>query len=107
MIDIGGQREEPLEGVGDVGFNLLRRHAVVERGHHDDGHVDAGEQIHRHAGNVDRANQRHNQAQHEDEEWKSESKLRHYFAPPLLASSRFHSRSRLPTRASHRRTALE
>ena len=49
VIHVGGQREEALEGVGDVGFNLLRRHAVVERGHHHHRHVDVGKQIHGHA----------------------------------------------------------
>ena len=30
-------------------FDLLRRHAVVERGHDHHRHVDLGKQIHRHA----------------------------------------------------------
>ena len=49
VVDVGGQGEEALEGIGDVGFDLLRRHAVVERGHHHHRHVDLGKQIDRHA----------------------------------------------------------
>ncbi len=49
VIDVGAQREEALEGVGDVGFDLLRRHAVVERGDNHHRHVDLREQVHRHA----------------------------------------------------------
>ena len=45
-----------------------RRHAVVERGHHDYRHVDLGKQIHRHADDGDHADQRHHQAKHDDEE---------------------------------------
>ena len=49
VVDAAAQREEPLEGIRDVGFNLLRRHAVVKRRHHDNGNLDLGKQIDRHA----------------------------------------------------------
>ena len=49
VVDIGGQGEEALEGVGDVGLDLLRRHAVVERGDDHNGHVDLREKIDGHA----------------------------------------------------------
>ena len=43
-----GKEKKALEGVGDVGFDLLRGHAAVERGHDDHGHIDVREQVHRH-----------------------------------------------------------
>ena len=77
VIHIGGQRKEALEGVGDVGFDLLRRHAVIERSHHHHRHIDVGKQVHRHAHHGHRSNQRHHQAQHEDEKGKTQGKLWH------------------------------
>ena len=77
MVDIGAQSEEALEGVRNVGFDLLWRHAVVERGHHHYRHVNLGKQIHRHLSNVDHSHKRNQQAKHDDEKRKPESKFRH------------------------------
>ena len=48
MIDSAAEREEPLERVGDVGFNLLGRHSIVKSGYQDHGNVDGREHIHGH-----------------------------------------------------------
>ena len=72
MVDVGAKGEEALKGVGDVGFDLLRRHAVVESGHHHDRHIDLGKQIHRHLNDVHRADERNHQAKHDDEKGISE-----------------------------------
>ncbi len=48
VVDAAGQREEALERVGDVRFDLLRRHAAVERGHQHHGNVDRRKHVHRH-----------------------------------------------------------
>jgi hypothetical protein len=68
MIDAAAQREEPLEWIGNVGFNLFRRHAVIERCHHHHRNLDLRKQIHRHARHGDRANNGDDHAQHDDEE---------------------------------------
>ena len=88
VVHVGGQREEALEGVGDVGFNLLRRHAVVESGHDHHGHIDRREKVHRHARHGHRSDEQHDQAEHEDEERKTQGKLRHYGSPPLAPAFR-------------------
>ena len=49
VIDAGPEREEPLEAAGDVGLDLLGRHAVVERGDDDLRDVDVGKQVDGHA----------------------------------------------------------
>ena len=67
VVHVGGQRKEALKGIGDVRFNLLRRHAAVKRGHHHHRHVDFGEKVHRHARSVDHSHQANHQAQHDDE----------------------------------------
>jgi hypothetical protein len=77
VVDIGAQSKKTFKGVGNVGFNLLRRHAVVERGYYHYWHVDLGKQIHRHLSDVDRSHKRNQQAKHDDEERKPERKLRH------------------------------
>src|SRR6185437_4090832 len=78
MVDVAAQREESLEGVGDVGFHLLRRHARVERGYHDNRHINLGKQVHRHLHDSGDAHHGHDQAQHEDEVGIFDCKLRHY-----------------------------
>ena len=63
MIDAAAQREKSLEGIGDVRFDLFRRHAVVERGHQHDGNIDRRKHVHRHlrqAGNPQDANEKAN-----------------------------------------------
>ena len=49
VVDAAGQGEEALQRIGDIGFDILRRHAGVERGDHDLGQIDRREQIDRHA----------------------------------------------------------
>jgi hypothetical protein len=43
VIDVSAERKESLEGVGDIGFDLLRRHARVKSGNYDDRHIDVWE----------------------------------------------------------------
>jgi len=77
VVDVRGQREETLERVGDVGFDLLGRHAVVKRSHHNHRHIDLGKQVDRHTHDIHYADKRYHQAQHQDEVGESEGKLRH------------------------------
>ena len=49
MIDAAAERKESLERIGDVGFDLLRRHAVVKRRDDHDRNVDLRKKIDRHA----------------------------------------------------------
>ena len=67
MLDAAAQREEALEAAGDVGLDLLRRHAGVEGGHHDHGNVHGREHIHRHPHQAADAHHRDDQADHHDE----------------------------------------
>ena len=50
MVDITCEGKEPFEGIGDVRFDLLRRHAGVKRYDYDDWNLDFGKQVHGHAG---------------------------------------------------------
>ena len=68
MIDVAAQREEALKRIGDVAFDLLRRHAAVERGHDDDRNLDFGKQVHRHAIHGSDADHNNGEAEHQDEE---------------------------------------
>ncbi len=87
VIDVGGQGEEALEGVGDVGFNLLRRHAAIESGHHHHRHVDLGEKIDGHPDRLDDAHQPTIRQSMMMKYGILECKLRHYCAPPPLSSA--------------------
>jgi hypothetical protein len=77
VIDIGAEGEKALEGVGDVAFDLLRRHAGVERGNDDDGNIDGREEIDRHGDDVDDADDQYHESDHDDEEGIAEGKLGH------------------------------
>ena len=83
VVDVAAQREEALEGVGDVAFDLLRRHAAVERGHHDDRNLDLRKQIDRHARHRGHADHDDDQAEHQNEERMLDGKTGHR---PLLRS---------------------
>ena len=50
VVDAAGERELALEVIGDVGFDLLRRHAGVEGRDGDDRQVDGREHVDRHIG---------------------------------------------------------
>ncbi len=77
VIDVGAEREEALEGIGDVAFDLLRRHAGVEGGDDDDGNIDGREEIDRHGDDVDDADDQHHERDHDDEEGIAEGKFWH------------------------------
>ena len=49
MIDAAGLGEKALQWIGDIHFDVLRRHAGVESRHHHFRQVDGRKQIHRHA----------------------------------------------------------
>jgi hypothetical protein len=68
VVDAAAERKEALVGVGDVGFDLLRRHTGVERGDNDDGDVDLGEKIDGHARYRRCAHDQNHEAEHQDEE---------------------------------------
>ena len=67
MLDAASQREEALESAGDVGFDLLGRHARVEGGNHDDRDVYRWKHVHRHAVQAVYPEYQDEQADHDDE----------------------------------------
>src|SRR5215469_4896024 len=74
VIDAAGQGEETLQGIGNGGFNVLRRHSRVERGHHHFRQIDCGEQIHRHARQAGDANHHQHETDHDNEIWITDGK---------------------------------
>src|SRR5882672_9254439 len=80
MFDAAAEREESLEAAGDVGFDLLGRHSVVERRHHDHWNFHGGEHVHRHARQRRRADYRNHQADDDDEVWITDGKSRHRYS---------------------------
>ena len=50
VIQAACLREPALQGIGDIGFNVHRRHAGVESRHHNHREIDRRKKIHRHAG---------------------------------------------------------
>ncbi len=77
VVDVAAQSEKSLEGIRDVGFNLLRRHAGVKGGHDNDRDIDLREQVHGHAHHGGDANHRDHQADHDDEIRICQGKLGH------------------------------
>ena len=71
VVDAARQREKAFQGIGDIGLDVLRRHAGVERRHHDLRQVDRGEKIHRHARQAGDSDHQEGQADHDDEVWIS------------------------------------
>jgi len=67
VIDAGGKREEPFEGIGDVGFDILRRHTRVKRRHHNFGQIDGREKIDGHVRQTGSPDDHEGQAEHDDE----------------------------------------
>jgi hypothetical protein len=81
MVDVASESKEALEGIGDVGLDLLRGHAAVERSHHDHGDLDLREQVDRHADHVGESDNHDPQTQHEDEKWILDCETRHTNTP--------------------------
>ena len=81
MLNPAGQREEALQVIGDVAFDLLRRHAGVERGHSDYRDVHGREQIHGHAQNRHATQDRDNHADHNNQVRRLDREAGHYLPP--------------------------
>ncbi len=82
VVDAAAQGKKSLERVGNVRFDLLRRHAVVKRGDQHDGNIDRRKHVHRHlheAGDAEHADKKTN---HDDEIWMSYRKSRHRYSIP-------------------------
>ncbi len=94
VVDARAQREEPLEASGDVGLDLLGRHAVVER--HDDHlrDVDVGEQVDRHPHHARQSDDGDDQADDDDEVRVAEGEARHQRTPSAAAATASARRSR-------------
>ena len=58
MIDAAGQREEALQVIGDVAFDLLRRHPGIERRDCDHRDVHRRKEIDRHPRHADDTDER-------------------------------------------------
>ena len=85
VIDAGAEREEPLEAAGDVGLDLLRRHAVVERRDDDLRDVDVGEQVDRHAHDAGQPDDRDDQRHDDDEVGVADGEAGHQLLPSGVA----------------------
>ena len=87
VVNAAAQCEKALEGVGNVGFDLFGRHAVVESSDEHDGNVDRRKHIHGHlrqAGNAEDANEKTN---HDDEVRMAYGKCRHLRAYSIPGAS--------------------
>ena len=67
MIDAASQREKALQRIGDVGLDILRRHAGIERRNHHFGKIDGGEQVHWHLREAGDTDHHQGQTDHDDE----------------------------------------
>jgi hypothetical protein len=67
VVDITAQSEKAFEGIGDIGFDLLRRHTRVKGGDHHDRDLHRRKQIHGHLHGGGDTHNRDNQTQHDDE----------------------------------------
>ena len=67
MFNAAGQRELPFEAAGDIGLDLFRRHAVVERRDHHHRDVDVRKHVDRHAHQRRAANHCDDQRDDDDE----------------------------------------
>src|SRR6185437_4741805 len=105
MLDAAAQREESLERIGNVGFDLLRRHSVVEGRDHDDRDIDLGKKVDRHARQRHSSNDRNHQAEHDDEEGIAKGKTGHYWLSPLALEIGVGA-TVSPSRYSERLTAI-
>ena len=57
VIDIVAQGKETFKRIGDVRFDLFRRHPGIKGGDHYNGKVDRGKKVYRHVDNADHAYQ--------------------------------------------------
>ena len=72
VVDAAGKGELALEMVGDVGFNLLRRHAGVEGGDGDHRQVDGREHVDGHIRDTDGAEDRDEESEHHDDDCETD-----------------------------------
>ena len=77
VIDSAGESEEPLQRVGDVGFDILWRHSREEGGDHHLWNVNRGEKIHRHALNAQYSEQEQRETDDHDKVGIAYRKSRH------------------------------
>ena len=77
VLDAAAEREEAFEAAGDVGLDLLRRHAGIERGHDHHRDVHRREHVDGHAGETRHAHDRDEQADDDDEIWIADGKAGH------------------------------
>jgi hypothetical protein len=69
VVDAAGQREKAFQWVGDIGFDVLRRHARVKRRYYDLRQIDGGKEVDGHACKTRGADHQQGQADHHDEVW--------------------------------------
>jgi hypothetical protein len=77
VIDAAAQREEPFEPAGNLGFDFLRRHAVIEGGDDDLRDVDRRKQVDRHADHAGNPDHRDEQAADDDQVRVADGESRH------------------------------
>ena len=77
VVDAAGEGEEALQVIGDVAFDLLRRHSRVERRHDDHRNVHRREHVHRHSRDAAHAQNQDDQAGNDDEIRRANGKAGH------------------------------
>ena len=77
VVHSAGQSEKALQRIGDIGFDILRRHAREERGDHYLWNVDGREQIHRHPRYAQPSEQKQRKTNDHDEVRIANRKSRH------------------------------
>ncbi len=77
MIDPAGEREEPLQVIGNIAFNLLGRHPRVKRRHNHYRDVHRREHIHRHLCDTHHSKNRDDRAHHQDQIRSVDCESRH------------------------------
>ncbi len=77
MIDAAGQREEALQVIGDVAFDLLRRHTRIKRRHNHYRHVHRREHIDRHASDAAHAEHKDHEADNDNQVRGADGKAGH------------------------------
>ncbi len=67
MIDVAPEREKAFKRIGDVCFDLLRRHAAVEGRNDHHRNLDLRKEIYRHSRNCRDTDHDNRQTQHQNE----------------------------------------
>jgi hypothetical protein len=74
VVHARGEREESLEGVGDINLNVSGWHSRVKSGNNHFRQIDGRKEIHRHAHQANQSDYAHGEANDNDEVWIANGK---------------------------------